>query len=152
VLGPAPVQDFPPILLGGSVPAARRRAVELGDGFLFSRTEPGQMRPVIEELRQLAMQAGKPAFTVGAVMSVAVGGERELDEAVRHVRRGYTTDAGSRLAIPPERLITHGPPERIAEVVAAYAAAGLDFLVLAPVVPALRQVELLAEHVLPRYR
>ena len=54
--------------------------------------------------------------------------------------------------MPVEQAIHHGPIDRIKDVVADYAACGLDLLVLMPEVRSLRQLELLSEHVLPEYR
>ena len=52
----------------------------------------------------------------------------------------------------PENLIHHGPGSKLAEEIAAYAAAGIDTLIVFPQIPSLDQVEQLAEHVLPAYR
>jgi hypothetical protein len=54
--------------------------------------------------------------------------------------------------VPPEQAIHHGPINKIKDVVAEYAACGLDLLVLMPEVRSLRQLEVLSEHVLPEYR
>jgi hypothetical protein len=51
----------------------------------------------------------------------------------------------------PENLIHHGPGQKIAEEVAAYADAGIDTLILFAEMPSLDQVDHLAEHVLPNY-
>ncbi|HWI00578.1 MAG TPA: hypothetical protein VNT27_09610 [Propionibacteriaceae bacterium] len=54
--------------------------------------------------------------------------------------------------MPAEQAIRHGPINKIKDVVAEYAATGLDLLVLMPEVRSLQQLELLSEHVLPEYR
>jgi alkanesulfonate monooxygenase SsuD/methylene tetrahydromethanopterin reductase-like flavin-dependent oxidoreductase (luciferase family) len=76
---------------------------------------------------------------------VAVGDDpaKALEEAVHHVLRYY-----GQLWAEPEQLIHHGPPERCAEAVQAYAEAGLDALILFPEIPRLDQVERLAEEAL----
>ncbi len=51
-----------------------------------------------------------------------------------------------------EQAIHHGPIGKIKDVVAEYAASGLDLLVLMPEVRSLRQLELLSEQVLPEYQ
>ena len=43
------------------------------------------------------------------------------------------------------------PSPKLAEEVSAYAEAGVDVLIVFPQIPALEQVEQLAEHVLPAY-
>ena len=50
-----------------------------------------------------------------------------------------------------EQAIHHGPINKIKDVVAEYAASGLDLLVLMPEVRSLRRLELLSEQVLPEY-
>ena len=58
--------------------------------------------------------------------------------------KGYKTDEGMALG---DAIIG-----KIKDVVAEYAASGIDLLVLMPEVRSLRQLELLSEHVLPEYR
>jgi alkanesulfonate monooxygenase SsuD/methylene tetrahydromethanopterin reductase-like flavin-dependent oxidoreductase (luciferase family) len=53
---------------------------------------------------------------------------------------------------PVEQLIHHGPAEKIAEEIAEYEQAGIDVLIAFPEIPDVRQVQQLAEHVLPSYR
>ncbi|MGH3131969.1 MAG: hypothetical protein ACRDNX_14235, partial [Gaiellaceae bacterium] len=79
---------------------------------------------------------------------VALGEDpnKALEEGAHHVLRYY-----GRLWTEPENLIHHGPPEKIAEEIAAYADA-IDVLIVFPEIPRLDQVEQLAEHVLPAYR
>lgn len=149
MLGPAPVQrPGPPIWLGGSHENARRRAVELGDGYIFSASfPPADLTAAAAELRDRARDRGREGFTLNAIAYVAVGGAAELREAVRQTERYYPA-----LAKPAEELVHHGPPQAIAETAAVFAEAGLDSLYLLPQVPDLAQVEALAEHVLPAYR
>ena len=82
-----------------------------------------------------------------AVAYVAIGGEPEFAEAVAHHRRYYPV-----LPVPAEQAIHHGPIGKIKDVVADYAASGLDLLMLMPEVRSLRQLELLSEQVLPEYQ
>ena len=147
--GPPPLQEpGPPIWMGAMTEKGQRRAVELADGFVFGGVaRPHGIAAVIGSMRAWAQEQGKSGFTFCAVAYVAIGGERELEEAVGHHRRYYPT-----LPMPAEEAIHHGPVEHIAEVAATYAEAGLDELVLMPEVRDLEQLELLAEHVLPAYR
>jgi hypothetical protein len=98
-------------------------------------------------VRDMFAAHGKPDATIAGLAYVAVGDDprKALDEATHHVLRYY-----GRLWTEPETLIHHGPAEKIAEEVAAYADA-VDVLVLVPEIPSLEQVEQLAEHVLPAY-
>jgi alkanesulfonate monooxygenase SsuD/methylene tetrahydromethanopterin reductase-like flavin-dependent oxidoreductase (luciferase family) len=149
VLGPPPVQDpGPPIWLGALTERARQRAVELADGFIFGgAARLPTIGPAIVSMRPQAAERGKPNFSFNAVAYVAIGGEREFAEAVAHHQRYYPV-----LPVPAEQAIHHGPIGKIKDVVAEYAASGLDLLGLMPEVRSLQQLELLSEHVLPEYQ
>jgi alkanesulfonate monooxygenase SsuD/methylene tetrahydromethanopterin reductase-like flavin-dependent oxidoreductase (luciferase family) len=149
VLGPPPVQDpGPPIWLGALSERARQRAVELADGFIFGgAARPSTIGPAIESMRPAVAERGKTRFSFNAVAYVAIGGEHEFAEAVAHHERYYPV-----LPVPAEQAIHHGPIGKIKDVVAEYAATGLDLLVLMPEVRSLQQLEQLSEQVLPEYQ
>jgi alkanesulfonate monooxygenase SsuD/methylene tetrahydromethanopterin reductase-like flavin-dependent oxidoreductase (luciferase family) len=149
VLGPPPIQDpGPPIWIGALSEQGRQRAVELADGFIFgAAARPSTIGPAIQSLRPQVAERGKPDFSFNAIAFIAIGGECEFTEAVAHHERYYPV-----LPVPPEQAIHHGPIGKIKDVVAEYAASGLDLLVLMPEVRSLRQLELLSDHVLPEYR
>lgn len=150
VLGPPPVQEpGPPIWIGAMQEKAVARALRLGDGFLFGTTGSEFMAQMTPQLREQAAAQGKSDFTIAGLAYVGVGDDpkKALDEAAHHVLRYY-----GQLWTEPENLIHHGPPEKIAEEVKAYADGGLDVLILFPEIPSLEQVERLAEGVLPAYR
>jgi alkanesulfonate monooxygenase SsuD/methylene tetrahydromethanopterin reductase-like flavin-dependent oxidoreductase (luciferase family) len=149
VLGPPPVQDpGPPIWLGALSERGRQRAVELADGFIFGgAARLSTIGPAIQSMRPQVAERGKPDFSFNAVAYVAIGGEREFAEAVAHHQRYYPV-----LPVPVEQAIHHGPIGKIKDVVAEYAASGIDLLVLMPEVRSLRQLELLSEQVLPEYQ
>jgi hypothetical protein len=98
-------------------------------------------------MRPQAAVRDKPNFSFNAVSYIAIGGEPEFAEAVAHHRRYYPV-----LPVPAEQAIHHGPISKIKDVVAEYAASGLDLLMLMPEVRSLRQLELLSEQVLPEYQ
>ena len=148
VLGPAPVQEpSPPILAGASTPSAIERAARIADGFLFGTAGSEAMQERAPGIRELFARNGKPDAPIVGLAYVGVGDDPDaaLAEATNHVLRYY-----GQLWTEPENLIHHGPPEKIAEEVAAYDGA-IDVLVLFPEIPRLEQVEQLAEHVLPAY-
>jgi alkanesulfonate monooxygenase SsuD/methylene tetrahydromethanopterin reductase-like flavin-dependent oxidoreductase (luciferase family) len=150
VLGPPPVQEpGPPIWIGGSSEPAVRRAVDLGDGFVFGTAGAKRMADMTPKLRDEAAKRGKGNFTVAGLAYVGVGDDpdKALEEATHHVLRYY-----GRLWGEPGDLIHHGPGPAIAEDVAKYAESGIDLLILFPEIPDLGQVERLAEGVLPAYR
>ena len=148
VLGPAPVQEpGPPILAGASTPSATERAARVADGFLFGTAGSDAMQERAPGIRELFARNGKPDAPIVGLAYVGVGDDPDaaLAEATHNVLRYY-----GQLWTEPENLIHHGPPEKIAEEVAAYDGA-IDVLVLFPEIPRLEQVEQLAEHVLPAY-
>lgn len=149
VLGPAPVQDLPPIWVGALQPKAIERAIRVADGFLFGTAGSQLMGQYAPGLREAFAAAGKPDATIAGLAYVAVGDDPRaaLDEGAHHVLRYY-----GQLWTEPENLIHHGPAEKIAEEVRAYAEGGIDVLILVPQIPSLEQVEKLAEVVLPEYR
>jgi alkanesulfonate monooxygenase SsuD/methylene tetrahydromethanopterin reductase-like flavin-dependent oxidoreductase (luciferase family) len=150
VLGPAPVQEpSPPIWIGGSSEPAIARALRIGNGFVFGTRGSQAMAELTPKLREEAAAQEKSDFTVAGLAYVAVGDDpaKALEEATHHVLRYY-----GQLWTEPENLIHHGPAEKIAAEVAAYAEAGLDALIVFPEIPSLHQVERLAEDVLPAYR
>jgi alkanesulfonate monooxygenase SsuD/methylene tetrahydromethanopterin reductase-like flavin-dependent oxidoreductase (luciferase family) len=149
VVGPAPVQDpGPPIWAGALQPKAIERAARVADGFIFGTIGAEYMKQLTPQVRGAFDAQGKPNAEVAGLAYVAVGddAQRALAEATHHVVRYY-----GQLWTEPENLIHHGPGQKIAEEVAAYADAGIDTLILFAEIPSLDQVDLLAEHVLPNY-
>jgi probable F420-dependent oxidoreductase len=105
---PRPVQDGgPPIWIGGSSPAAIRRAAERGDGWLPQGTLKKDMPAAIERVNELRAKAGRAEgpFTIGAIAPFFFVGDP-----------GWDTGKG---------CLT-GEPEQLAEYVAGYAAMGVD--------------------------
>jgi alkanesulfonate monooxygenase SsuD/methylene tetrahydromethanopterin reductase-like flavin-dependent oxidoreductase (luciferase family) len=149
VLGPAPLQNLPPIWAGANTPPAVQRAIRVGDGYLFGTAGAAWMTEAIPRLREAFAAAGKSDATIAGLAYVAVGDDpaKALEEAAHHVHRYY----GPQLWAPVEDLIHHGPAEKIAEEVTAYDHGDLDVLILFPEIPDVRQVEQLAEFVLPGY-
>lgn len=100
---PRPIQeDGPPIWVGGSSPAALRRAAQRGDGWL----PQGPVTPdIIEQIRTLRDEAGRhDAFDFGALMGAVYVGEADWDF-------GEPT--------------LSGPPEKIAHVLRKFQAMGV---------------------------
>jgi alkanesulfonate monooxygenase SsuD/methylene tetrahydromethanopterin reductase-like flavin-dependent oxidoreductase (luciferase family) len=150
VAGPPPVQDpGPPIWVGALTEKAMERAARVGDGFIFGTAGAEFMKQMTPKVREAFAARGKNDIEVAGLAYVAVGDDAQaaLEEGTHHVVRYY-----GQLWTEPENLIHHGPGQKIAEEVRAYAEAGIDTLILFAEVPRLDQVEQLAEHVLPAYR
>lgn len=98
-------------------------------------------------IREMAGAAGKGHSPIHGLAYVALGDDpKRALEAEDAALRYY-----GRIWRPAEELIHHGPAERALEDVRAYEASGIDVLYLWPSILDVRQVELLAEGVLPAY-
>lgn len=150
VLGPAPMQDpGPPIRIGGYVPAAVERAIELGDGYTFGGDRfPPELEGDVTSIRERARHLGKERFLISSMLYVAIGEKAVArDELWRQLGRYYRENLGGE----PKDWGVFGSVDAIAEVVRGYADAGLDVLLLAPQIQGLGQLEMIAERILPAY-
>ena len=107
-ISPMPVQrPRPPLLLGGSAPAALRRAGARGDGWISSsRAGLDEVRAGVRAVRAAAEQAGR-------------SGDR-----MRCVVRGVTVLRDT--AVDGDRAVLTGSLDQLRDDLAAYAAAGVD--------------------------
>jgi probable F420-dependent oxidoreductase len=80
-LNPRPVQQPVPIWVGGSSPAAVRRAAERGDGWLPQGPPEGGMSAAIARINELRERAGRTdePFTFGALSGPLYVGEPSWD-------------------------------------------------------------------------
>jgi probable F420-dependent oxidoreductase len=131
---PRPVQaGGPPIWVGGSSPAALRRAARLGDGWLPQGPPPMGMEAAIASLHEQRDQAGRgdKPFAVGGGFSYYVG------------EPGWDV---------PEWTV-RGEPEKLAEQIAGLAAIGVTNVQVRPpsrsCAELIEQVEAFAEQVVP---
>jgi probable F420-dependent oxidoreductase len=96
----APLKSFPKpataegpkIHVGGHTRAAARRAGRLGDGFFPGRSEPDDLLPLLDEMRNAAGGAGRDPDAI----EVTSGGGLDLDTVKRYADFGV-----SRFIIPP---------------------------------------------------
>jgi probable F420-dependent oxidoreductase len=103
---PRPAQEKVPLWVGGSSPAAVRRAALKGDGWLPQGDPRDRLPAQIAKLRRLRAEAGvEEPITVGAITEPLYVGEPAWDVG----RRTLT-----------------GSPERLAESLRAYRAMGVD--------------------------
>jgi alkanesulfonate monooxygenase SsuD/methylene tetrahydromethanopterin reductase-like flavin-dependent oxidoreductase (luciferase family) len=151
VLGPAPMQKpLPPIWIGAQAPIAVARAVEMGDAFVFGAAGAEVMVERAQAIRDMAEKAGKKKFQVGGLAYVAIGDDPDaaLATAGKSYRRYYGNLDDATLA----KRIHAGPIDVVAQAIKEYEPAGLDVLWLFPEIPDVKQVEAIAEGILPAYR
>ena len=149
VLGPAPMQKpLPPIWLGGRSEAAIARAVELGDGIIYGAIGPSGAAEVTPRVRQMVADAGKKTYTIVqlAYCAIAEDPADALDRGGRYLTRYYGP------SVDPESKMHAGSIDMLAQTVKAYEAAGVDVLILFPLIPDVKQVHMIGEQLLPDYR
>lgn len=110
----------PQVWVGGRGPRARRRVVELGDGWMPHLCPAGWLRRTNAELDRAAEEAGRDPGSVGRAVVVAVGvdGVGPRDPAVQ---------LGAYYGLDPRafgRVLVRGSADRCVESLAAYEAAG----------------------------
>jgi alkanesulfonate monooxygenase SsuD/methylene tetrahydromethanopterin reductase-like flavin-dependent oxidoreductase (luciferase family) len=133
----------PSLWVGGTSPAALRRAVRFADGWLSGSQTPAEFEDSLGRLRQLAEDAGRPCPRAGIVLDVAVGTAPDRLAAVsaESMQALYGT--------PAERaaeLAIGGTPEQVADQIARYLEAGAEKVALvSAVVPWSDSWPLLAE-------
>ena len=103
---PLPVQrPNPPIVIGGSSPAAYRRAIVSGNGFYASRMSVERAAEVLAEIRDLSTRHERPAELGELEITVTPSEEIDLDLARRYAEIGV-----HRLLLWPHDV---GEPERL---------------------------------------
>ncbi len=150
-INPQPVQKpRPPLWLGGSHPAAFRRAVELADGWIATaQVDAADLLRMTGELRQAAREQGRDPDDLGygKLLSVAVAGDRETARAQSEAHLGAYYSGRFNI----DRYCVFGTPAEVRTGVAEYCAPEVDRLALALEPPTLDLDALrrLADAVLP---
>jgi probable F420-dependent oxidoreductase len=147
---PKPVQrPYPPVWFGGNVPAAMRRAVRDGHGFMGAGSQTTrQFAEQVQVVRhELSAQGREPdSFRVGKRVYIHVDDDatrarQELEDALtRHYgRSGWS-----------EHMVV-GPVEACVAGIRAVADAGAELILLNPLVEDARQLERLSAEVIPAF-
>jgi probable F420-dependent oxidoreductase len=145
---PKPVQKpHPPVWFGGSAPAAMRRAVRHGHGFMGAGSQTtAQFAEQVTVVRQeLSAQGRAPdSFPIGKRVYIHVDDDaararQQLEDALtRHYGRGGWS----------EHMVT-GPPEACIAGVRAVTDAGAELILFNSLVDDAQQLERLAAEVIP---
>ncbi|QIZ35004.1 LLM class flavin-dependent oxidoreductase [Saccharopolyspora sp. ASAGF58] len=125
----APAAAVPPLWIGGSAPAALRRAACFGDGWIAEMHRPDGIRTKAARLRELAEERGRPAPRLGLAIQGSL---------VKRPDAGLLDRCAGNLAelfgIPVDvarDYVVAGTPEQVAEQLAAYAEVGIEKIAFA---------------------
>ena len=111
---PKPLQTpYPPILVGGSSPAAMRRIVRYGDGWHTLRQSPDEVAAGLAKLKSMMAEAG-----------------RDPEELKISISIELVFDASSPSRPPGERRGLRGSDEDVAETLRAFRDAGVQEAVI----------------------
>jgi alkanesulfonate monooxygenase SsuD/methylene tetrahydromethanopterin reductase-like flavin-dependent oxidoreductase (luciferase family) len=145
-IGPAAEREGgPELIVGGYVDAAFRRAAQYGDGWIAGGRPPDDVARGAEAVRQAweaAGRAGKPRFLGLAYFALGAHAEAAAAGYLKHYY-AWLGDMAEAIAASAAT-----DPETVKQYADAYAAAGLDELILFPCSPEPDQVDLLADVVL----
>ena len=135
-LQPPPRQSGgPPIWFGGRSELALRRTGRLGEGWLAYVVTPDMYAAALEKIAAAATAAGRSLtrFGTGHLLFTRLGRtyEEALDAAAITLSRRYAMD----FRRAAERYAALGPPERVAERIRAFHAAGLRHVLIDVVGP-----------------
>lgn len=162
---PKPVQDPLPIYAGGNHPEVRRRAGELGEGWLPAVLSPEEIRTGVADVHRAAEKAGRDPSRIDIAPQLVVSIGRTHEEALerfhasqlyKHLESLRTTTLREQTGGYEQRNLI-GSPEGISERIRAYQAAGVTTLagllfVANTVGEALESIELFGREVVPNFR
>ncbi len=138
-LKPTPVRPIP-IWCGGGTPAACRRAVEYGDGWMPARITLATFRKCVEYLREHSRNAGRPRIDAAVMPLTSIAKDKEaalgkakikvLIEEANKFPTWVRPASGSFQTLEDIRgLILAGTPEDIVRETWAYQEAGAEHIV-----------------------
>ncbi len=127
---PKPVQNPLPLWIGGSSPAAIRRTVRIGTGWLGGLQSPADVTPIIAAIRDQSAAAGRPIDSdhYGAAFAYRLGAWD--DAPVERLVSAFAKRPG---VADPRSLIAVGDADAIIERINEFRAAGVSKFVLRPI-------------------
>lgn len=151
VMFPKPIQrPRPPILVGGYVDAALRRAATKGDGWLTYCYTAQSFARSWKKVRRFAEEAGRDPDTLHATnqLPIVVGERAEVEAPMREWLEKEWDFAGWSESTPESAVI--GPVNDVVEQLQAHIDAGVHRIVFMPYRYQAEQIEILAKEVVPR--
>ena len=149
---PKPVQaTLPPIWFGGRSKPALARTARLGDGWLVSQAPPEEVSKSIPTIKNMANQYGNHIEEdhYGAIFSYCFA-----DSIKEGERLAEPYNIRRRDDVPLSEMNAFGPPDILLDLLDKYIEAGATKFALRPACPpemTHRQMELLGEHIIPKY-
>lgn len=153
-LEPRPARpDGPPLWIGSwGSQAGLRRVARLGDGWLASayNTTPARFAAGRDRLHQLLADGRRDAARFPTVLATGFLYLANTDAEGEHVLRDVVAPTVRRSPDELRGRLPIGTPDRVAELVQAYAAAGLGELLVWPVADPVTQLRAFMDEVVPR--
>lgn len=132
-----------PVLIGGTSGAAVRRTVDHGDGWIAGGGGPEAAEPMVERVRQAWRASGRDGEPRLAALVYYGFGDAEASAAALRHYYAFLGEWAEKIAATAVRT-----PEQAQQVVRAFADIGVTEVVFDPTLPALDEVDRLADAVL----
>jgi probable F420-dependent oxidoreductase len=154
-IDPKPVQQPPPIWIGGRSDAALARAGRQGDGWMSYVVQADRYSQSLDKIRAAAATAGRSMekFTAAHLVFITVGRDYEA------AKRAWVSVLTKRYAQDFEPLAKRygviGTPEQCAEQLERFRAAGCNYFVMGAIGDPRderAQLETIATEIIPRFR
>jgi probable F420-dependent oxidoreductase len=148
---PKPFQKpCPPIWLGGSHPAAVRRAVRYGDGFFGAGSQTtAQFAGQVQILREALAESGRSESEFKIAKRVYIAVDDDANRARQRISDALERLYGYFGVHGMESVAVFGPPDECVRGLAEVAAAGAQMILLDPLFDEAEQMERLAADVIP---
>jgi alkanesulfonate monooxygenase SsuD/methylene tetrahydromethanopterin reductase-like flavin-dependent oxidoreductase (luciferase family) len=140
---PVASHGSPKLLIGGTRDAAVRRTVEYGQGWIAGGGGPDRISPMIDKVRRAWHDAGREGEPRIAALAYYGLTDDAVSRRSLQIYYGFLGDVAGMIADSALRT-----PQSLAEAVKAYESVGVDELIFDPTVPALQEVDRLADAVL----
>ncbi len=146
---PKPVQKpHPPIWFGGNVPAALKRAVRNGTGFIGAgSSSTAEFKSNVQTIRQELEAAKKDPAQFPLAKRVNLAVDKDSDRARKRLREWF----GAYYNDPDraDRVSVWGTAEQVVEGLREVISAGAQMVILSPVFDGMEQMDILASEVVP---
>jgi probable F420-dependent oxidoreductase len=148
---PKPAQKpYPPLWVGGSGPAALRRAVRIGTGFFGAGSTPtAQFAQQVETVRAALAEAGRPAAGFPIAKRVYVGLGADEDRARQRVNDVLERLYGRRMPAIEAAAIA-GTPQTCVRELRQVAAAGAGLILFTALYEPAEHAERIADEIIPQ--